>query len=78
MGRPQQVARPVEWLYAPNWLTLEQACTLSGWDTSALLTSRIGGIIDEGGVDTDAAGLVERDSLLEFQESAALLLHWND
>ena len=35
-------------------------------------------IIDEGGVDLDLAGLIERQSLLEFQEMPALVLHWDE
>lgn len=35
-------------------------------------------ITDEGGVDLDLAGLIEKRSLWEFQEACALVLHWND
>ena len=68
-----RVATVVDWAFAPEWLTQEQACALSGWDKHSMLE-----IIDEGGVDTNPAGLIERDILLEFQESLALVLHWND
>jgi len=35
-------------------------------------------IIDAGGVDLNLDGLIEKRSLLEFQEACALALHWND
>jgi len=35
-------------------------------------------IIDIGGVDLDDAGLIERASLEEFQETLGLVLHWHD
>ena len=35
-------------------------------------------IIEEGGVDLNDEGLIERESLYEFNECAALILHWND
>jgi hypothetical protein len=34
-------------------------------------------IIDEGGVDLNTDGLIEKRSLREFQEAAALVLHWS-
>jgi hypothetical protein len=69
----QRVATTLDWVFAPEWLTMEQACFLSGWDLDAMLE-----IIDEGGVDLNVEGLIERESLYEFQESLALVLHWND
>jgi hypothetical protein len=38
-------------------------------------------IIEIGGVDAELDGdtwLIEKESLYEFQESLALVLHWND
>ncbi len=35
-------------------------------------------VIDEGGVDLNVEGLIEKQSLWEFQEMLALVLHWND
>jgi hypothetical protein len=35
-------------------------------------------IIDEGGVDLNQEGLIERQSLREFQEALALVTHWRD
>lgn len=50
-----------------------EACFLSGWDTDTLLE-----IIDEGSVDLNDEGLIERESFYEFQEALALVLHWDD
>jgi hypothetical protein len=35
-------------------------------------------IIEEGGVDLNMEDLIEKRSLREFNECAALILHWND
>ena len=35
-------------------------------------------IVDAGGVDLNNAGIIEKQSLLEFQEACALVAHWND
>lgn len=67
------IATPVDWLFAPDWLTIQQACELSGWDTASLLE-----IVDEGGVDVNDAGLIQKQSLYEFQETLAEVLHWYD
>jgi hypothetical protein len=69
----QRVATTLDWAFAPEWLMIEQACFLSGWDRDGMLE-----IIDEGGVDLNDEGLIERESLYEFQESLALVLYWND
>jgi hypothetical protein len=60
-------------VFYPEWLTVEQACYLSGWDAAFMQE-----IIDACGVDLNDAGLIAKDSLWEFQETAALVLHWND
>jgi hypothetical protein len=69
----RRIASPVDWLFAPEWLTVEQACELSGWDSVSLLE-----IVAQGGVDVDDAGLIEKQSLYEFQETLAEVLHWDD
>jgi len=66
-----QVASPVDWVLSPAWLTFTRACFLSGWDPPAMLE-----IIEQGGVDLDDAGRIEKRSLLEFQETLAEVLHW--
>ena len=67
----RRVATPVDWLFAPEWLTVQQASELSGWDPGSLLE-----IVGKGGVDVDDAGLVQKQSLYEFQEALAEVLHW--
>lgn len=73
VDRAARIATPVDWLFAPDWLSLGQACLLSGWDHGAMLE-----IVTDGGVDLDSAGRIEKRSLWEFQEALALVLHWND
>jgi hypothetical protein len=73
MDQVDRIATPVDWLFAPDWLTLEQACFLSGWDQDSMLE-----IIKEGGVDLNLEGLIEKRSLHEFQECLAEVLHWED
>ena len=63
----------VTWIVAPEWLTIGEACYISGWDQDSMLE-----IIDESGVDLNEEGLIERESLYEFQESLALVLYWTD
>ena len=73
MVKVKRVATLVDWLFAPEWLTVDEACFLSGWDEASMLE-----IIDEGGVDLNNAELIEKRSLLEFQEACALVAHWDD
>jgi hypothetical protein len=35
-------------------------------------------IVREGGVDVDTEGLIEKRSLHELNECAALIAHWDD
>ena len=70
-----RVATMVDWLYAPEWLTVQQACELSGHDRGTMLW-----MIEDGAVDTKLDGdalLIERESLHEFQECLALVHHWD-
>jgi hypothetical protein len=73
MMAQRRIITPVVWLEAPDWLTIEEACFLSGWDRASMME-----IIAEGGVDLNDAGLIEKESLHEFQESLALVLHWDE
>jgi len=69
-----RIITPVVWLEAPAWLTVEEACWLTGHDRDAMLQ-----IIELGGVDAEHDGetwLIEKESLYEFQESLAEVLHW--
>ena len=63
-----RIPSPLEWALAPEWLTVDEACYLSGWDKDSMLE-----IIDEGGVDLkdDEATLIDKESLIEYQEAAA-------
>ena len=70
---PQGMVTPVTWAFAPEWLTVRQACTLSGWDVATMAQ-----IIAEAGVDLNDEGLIDKNSLWEFQDALALVLHWND
>ena len=69
----RRIAFPTDWIFYPDWLTVEQACHLSGWDTTSMLE-----IMDVGGVDLDDAERIHKDSLWDFQEACALVAHWND
>jgi hypothetical protein len=74
MHSQSRVATMVDWWIAtPPWLTLEQACFLSGRDSNEIL-----GIISEGGVDLDTDGRIEKRSLWEWLEVSAELAHWQD
>ena len=73
MAEGKRIATPVDWLFAPDWLTFEQACFLSGFDRDVMLE-----VLDEDGVDLNDEGLIARDSLREFQECLAMVLHWYD
>ena len=67
------VASRIDWLFAPEWVTFGVACFLSGWDADSMRE-----IIREGGVDVNTEGLIEKRSLHEFNECAALIAHWDD
>jgi hypothetical protein len=72
-SRPARIVTPVTWAFAPEWLTVGQACTLSGHTPDVMRH-----IVAIGGVDTSDVGLIEKASLWEFQEALALVLHWQD
>jgi hypothetical protein len=69
----QQIVTPAAWIYAPDWLTPDQASYLTGHSVD-----HIKWMIQDGCVDTNDAGLIEKRSLHEFQESLALVLHWDE
>jgi excisionase family DNA binding protein len=59
----------VTWAFAPEWLTIEEACELSGHSLDTLHW-----LIEDGAVDTRHDGdgwLIEKASLREFQEVLA-------
>jgi hypothetical protein len=61
-------AFPANWIFYPDWLTVEQVCYLSGWDADATQET-----MGAGGVDLNDAGLVAKDSLWDFQKVCALV-----
>ena len=66
----KRIATPVDWLFSPDWLTFEQACFLSGWDEDTMRE-----IVDEGGVDLNLEGLIEkRGNLTDFGEHIAEMM----
>jgi hypothetical protein len=70
---PQRVITPVVWYQSPEWLTVEQACYLTGHSLDDMMF-----IAEEGGVELDESGLINKDSLYEFQESLVELAHWDE
>jgi hypothetical protein len=69
-----RIATMVDWAFAPDWLTVQQAVELSGHDVDTVRW-----LIEDGAVDTRRDGdtwLIEKESLYEFQEALAEVLHW--
>ena len=69
-----RVATMVDWAFAPDWLTVEQASSLSGHDEDTVKW-----LILDGGVDVRRDGdtwLIDKASLHEYQEALVLVLHW--
>jgi hypothetical protein len=64
---------PVTWAFAPDMSTLEEACTLSGYDRGFMLQ-----VIEADGVGLDDAGRIEKKSLWEWLEVSAEFAHWVD
>jgi hypothetical protein len=62
-----------DWVTSPDWLSLDEACHLTGYDLPAMQS-----LVDDGAVDLDERGLIEKRSLWEFLESLILALHWAD
>ena len=65
MAQARHIAFPTDWVFYPDWLTVEQACYLSGWDLDTMLE-----IVNVSGVDLNDDGLIEKQSLWEFQKPA--------
>lgn len=70
---PPRVITLVTWYEFPDWLTIEQACYLSGHSREDMLF-----IVEDGGVELNDAGLIDKASLYEFQRSLVELAHWDD
>ena len=69
-NRPPETATGIDWAFAPDWLTIEEACFLSGHDRGTMLS-----IVEEDDVDLNVEGLIEKRSLWEFQTTLAEVLH---
>ena len=67
-----RTATLIDWVLAPEWLDVEQACFLSGYDRELMLW-----IAEDGGVDTDETRLIEKRSLWEYMEALDLVLGWD-
>ena len=70
---PPRVATGVGWAFAPKWLTIEEACYLTGHDEEYMRK-----VIEVDGVYLNVEGLIEKRSLWEWQETVVELAHWND
>jgi hypothetical protein len=68
-----QTATLLDWVTSPDWLSLDEACHLTGYDLPAMQS-----LVDEGMVNLDERGLIDKRSLWEFLESLILALHWAD
>jgi hypothetical protein len=71
MSPQAQIATMVDWASAPRWLSIDEACFLSGHDWSAVLDT-----IDADGIDLNGEGRIEKESLWQFLEAEVLALHW--
>ena len=63
----------VDWAFAPQWLSIDGACLLLGHDLPMVMR-----MVDADGVDLDDEGRIEKESLWQFLEAEALMLHWPD
>jgi hypothetical protein len=71
---PQRYITPVVWwVEMPEWLTAEQASFLTGYSVDY-----INWAVQDGCMDANDAGLICKDSLYEFQETLAEVLHWDE
>jgi hypothetical protein len=70
---PQRYVNMVTWAFAPDMLTLEEACYLSGYDRGTMLQ-----VLEVDGVDLDNAGRIEKQSLWEWLEVSVEYAHWDD
>lgn len=68
-----QVANGIHWAFFPDWLSPDQACFLSGLDARLVKE-----IANDGGVELDPDGLIEKASLWDFLDALTLVLHWHD
>jgi hypothetical protein len=65
---PNRIITVVDWATAPDWLTVSQACELSGYDRGFMLQ-----VVEADGVDLNDKGRIEKRSLFEWLELTAEL-----
>ena len=73
MATSRRIATGVDWAFAPEWLTIPQACALTGWSAMEMLD-----IIEVDGVDLkdDEENIfIDRDSLREYREVRVYMSH---
>ena len=71
----ERVVTPLTWALAPAWLDIERASYLSGYTPDFLRF-----LIQDGGVEAKQDGealLIEKQSLLDYRECLAEVVHWN-
>jgi hypothetical protein len=68
-----RTATLLDWVTFPDWLSLDQACHLAGYDRPTMQW-----LVDDGAVDLDNDGRIEKRSLWEYIEALWLVLHWAD
>jgi len=66
-----RIATMVDWAFAPQWLSFDEACFLSGHDLPTMLE-----IVEVDGVDVDNEGRIEKESLWQFLEAEVLVARW--
>lgn len=71
-SRPN-VATGIDWAFAPDWLTIEEACFLTGHDRLTMYC-----IIGEDRVGLNTEGQIEKRGLWECQEVTVELAHWEN
>ena len=74
MEQQVQTATLIDWVTFPDWLSLDEACHLTGYDQATVVQW----LVDDGAVDLDNNGLIEKRSLSEFLDALVLVLHLND
>ena len=68
-----EIVTPGAWLFAPEWLTPLQAAWLSGQSEGF-----IAWLVEEGNVETNTGGLIDKFSLHRYLETLVEMLHWQD
>jgi hypothetical protein len=68
-----RTATLLDWVTFPDWLDLDQACHLAGYDHDTMQW-----LVDDGCVDLDDGGRIEKRSLWEYIVALVLVLAWAD